>query len=70
MIRVIGLSDIIYHDILNHNHEVVRNNDDKMNMIEFIPECQLSLTHAQIIIECSDNYINFLCCDYWRIEIE
>ena len=70
MIRVIGPSDSMYERILHYNSVIVKDNDDKMNMIEFIPSCSLEFTNGQIIITCSDNWISFLTCDYWRIEIE
>lgn len=70
MIRVIGLNEGVYNSIIELNHHVVKNWDSNMKMIEFIPECSLKMESGQIIIECGDNYINFLLCDYWRIEIE
>ena len=70
MIRVIGLNEGVYDSIIEHNNHIVRHCDGNMNMIEFIPECSLKMESGQIIIECSDNYVNFLLCDYWRIEIE
>lgn len=71
MIRVIGLNDTVYENILNHNNSIVRNWSDKgMNYIEFIPACSLNFEEGKITIECSDNCVTFLCCDYWRIEIE
>lgn len=70
MIRILGISDQMYEKILHYNREIVRENDDKLNMIEFIPSCTLELREGQIIIEYSDNYISLLFCDYWRIEIE
>lgn len=70
MIRVIGLNDSVYDSILEHNRVIVRNCDDKLNMIEFIPQCTLDFQNGMISIECSDNIVTFLSCDYWRIEIE
>lgn len=69
MIRILGLSDQMYEKILHYNRAIVKENDEKLNMIEFIPSCTLELRDGQIIIECSDNYISLLFCDYWRIEI-
>lgn len=70
MIRVIGLSKDVYESVLEHNRVIVRNCDDKSNMIEFIPQCALDFQNGMITIECSDNIVTFLCCDFWRIEIE
>lgn len=70
MIRVIGLSDSMYERILHYNNSIVKNADNKIHMIEFIPSCNLEFTCGQIIITCADNWISFLTCDYWRIEIE
>ena len=70
MIRVIGLDKNVYDSILNHNHNIVKDNDDNSKMIEFIPECALEYSNAVLTIECSDNIVNFMYCDFWRIEIE
>lgn len=70
MIRVIGLSKYVYGSILEHNSHIVRNCDDKINMIEFIPQCALDFQNGMITIEHSDSCVAFLCCDFWRIEIE
>lgn len=70
MIRVIGLNGSVYESIKEHNLVIVRNYEDNMRMIEFIPQCNIGMVNGQITIECSDNIVTFLSCDFWRIEIE
>ena len=71
MIRVIGLDDMIFDHIVNHNSNIIRNYREKgLNCIEFIPSCSINYQNGMVTIECSDNIVTFLCCDYWRIEIE
>lgn len=70
MIRVIGLNENVYENILNYNNNIVRDYDDNSRTIEFIPSCALEYSNATLTIERFDNIVNFLYCDFWRIEIE
>ena len=70
MIRVIGLNGEVYERVLEDKRIIVKNCDDTTNMIEFIPQCALDFQNGMITIECGENSITFLSCDYWRIEIE
>lgn len=70
MIRVIGLNDDVFNNIVANYFDLVKTHDQKSNMIEFVPNCEIYMSKAQVRIYCGNDSIVFLCCDYWRIELE
>lgn len=70
MIKVIGLNKDVYANIRVYYDRMIKKCNDSCSVIEFIPECCLELNNASVSIEYDGESIKFLCCDYWRIEIE
>lgn len=69
MIRVIGLSEDTFNNIIANYYDLVSWHDAKMNAIEFNKSCEIYMNNSQVRIYCGDDLIVFLCCDYWRIEL-
>lgn len=69
MIRVIGLSEEAFNNIIANYYDLVIWHDVNMNAIEFDRSCEICMNQSQVRIYCGDEEIVFLSCDYWRIEL-
>ena len=69
MIRVIGLKEEVFNNIIANYYDLVSWYDADMNAIEFHTSCEIYKNQSQVRIYCGDDQIVFLSCDYWRIEL-
>lgn len=70
MIRILGLSKEVFENILHYNSHICRSYNENSNIIEFIPSVEIAIYADHIELSCSDNFINIMRCDFYRIEIE
>lgn len=69
MIRVIGLNEAVFDDIIANYYDLVRDYHVNSKTIIFKSCCEIYTNKTQTKIYCGDESVVFLCCDYWRIEI-
>lgn len=70
MIRIIGLKKEVIEYILNYNSHICRSYNENSNIIEFIPSVNIDIHTDHIELSHSDNFVNIMRCDFYRIEIE
>lgn len=70
MIRIIGLRNEVFEYILHYNSHICRNYNENSHIIELIPSVNIAIYDDHIELSCSDNFVNIMRCDFYRIEIE
>lgn len=70
MIRILGLDQKVFEYILHYNSHIVKSYVENLNIIVFIPNVNIAVYADHIELSCSDNFVNIMRCDFYRIEIE